>query len=232
MNAIRPWLYIGKYRETLDKDILSVKKIDAMLQLAEAVKHPNITSIYLPVEDGVPLPEHLLQQGVDFVLFEKYLGHTVLIACGAGMSRSVVFAVAVLKEAEGLSLLEVGCGTGHWSAFFASLGYEVTGVDVSHAMIEIALSKGLQGCRSANGDGRKLQYQDESFGRVSASVSAENTVHSEPKSLEMLPRLAFSRQTSSSGAFIVAKLKPWEYIPRLTDTAIIQSLGYPIEFYR
>jgi protein-tyrosine phosphatase len=106
MNAIRPWLYIGKYRETLDTDLLSVKKIDAMLQLAEAVKHPNITSIYLPVEDGVPLPDHLLQQGVDFVLSEKSLGHTLLIACGAGMSRSVVFAIAVLKEAEGLSLLE------------------------------------------------------------------------------------------------------------------------------
>jgi protein-tyrosine phosphatase len=106
MNAIRPWLYIGKYRETLDKDLLFVKKIDAMLQLAEAVKHPNITSLYLPVEDGVPLPEYLLQQGVKFVLFEKSLGHTVLIACGAGMSRSVVFVVAVLKEAEGLSLLE------------------------------------------------------------------------------------------------------------------------------
>ena len=30
----------------------------------------------------------------------------MLIACGAGMSRSVVFAVAVLKEAEGLSLLK------------------------------------------------------------------------------------------------------------------------------
>lgn len=106
MNAIRPWLYIGKYRETLDKDLLSAKKIDAMLQLAESVEHLNITSIYLPVEDGVPLPEHLLQQGVDFVLSEKSLGHTVLIACGAGMSRSVVFAVAVLKEVEGLSLLE------------------------------------------------------------------------------------------------------------------------------
>ena len=53
MNAIRPWLYIGKYRETLDKDLLSTKKIDAMLQLAEAVKHPDITSIYLTVEDGV-----------------------------------------------------------------------------------------------------------------------------------------------------------------------------------
>jgi protein-tyrosine phosphatase len=106
MNAIRPWLYVGKYRETLNANLLSAKKIGAMLQLAEAVKHPNIASLYLPVEDGVPLPSHLLRQGIDFVLSEKHRGCTVLIACGAGISRSVTFAIAALKETEDLSLLE------------------------------------------------------------------------------------------------------------------------------
>jgi protein-tyrosine phosphatase len=77
-----------------------------MLQLAEAVEHPGITSLYLPVEDGFPIPTSLLEQGLDFVLSEKHQGRTVLIACGAGISRSVAFAVAVLVETEGLSLLE------------------------------------------------------------------------------------------------------------------------------
>ena len=77
-----------------------------MLQLAEAVEHPNIASLYLPIEDGVPLSSHLLRQGVDFVLSKRHRGRTVLIACGAGISRSVTFAVAVLKEVEDLSLLE------------------------------------------------------------------------------------------------------------------------------
>jgi hypothetical protein len=106
MDAIRPWLYVGKYRETLDASLLRTKEIDAMLQLAEAVEHPGIKSLYLPVEDGVPIPPSLLQQGVDFVLSERDRGRTVLIACGAGISRSVAFAVAVLREAEGLSLLK------------------------------------------------------------------------------------------------------------------------------
>lgn len=106
MRVIRNWLYIGKYRETLDKQYLSAYAIDAMLQLEEAVKQPDIVSLYLPVDDGVPLPAKLLRQGVDFVLAERQQGHTVLIACGAGISRSVAFTVAVLKEAEGLSLLE------------------------------------------------------------------------------------------------------------------------------
>jgi hypothetical protein len=106
MDAIRPWLYVGKYRETLDANLLSAKQIGAVLQLAEAVNHPNITSLYLLVEDGVSLPSHLLRQGVDFVLSEKDRGQTILVACGAGISRSVAFAIAALKEAEGLSLLE------------------------------------------------------------------------------------------------------------------------------
>jgi protein-tyrosine phosphatase len=106
MDAIRPWLYVGKYRETLDANLLSARQIGAMLQLAEAVNHPNITSLYLPVEDGVPLPSGLLRQGVGFVLSERDCGQTILVACEAGISRSVAFAIAALKEAEGLSLLE------------------------------------------------------------------------------------------------------------------------------
>jgi protein-tyrosine phosphatase len=33
-------------------------------------------------------------------------GHTVLVACGAGTSRSVAFAAAALKDAEGMGVLD------------------------------------------------------------------------------------------------------------------------------
>jgi predicted protein tyrosine phosphatase len=37
---------------------------------------------------------------------QRGLGHRVLIACGSGISRSSAFAIAALKEEEGLGLLE------------------------------------------------------------------------------------------------------------------------------
>jgi protein-tyrosine phosphatase len=98
MHKIRPWLYIGKYRETANIDTLIAYRISAMLQLADKVEQIGIPSLYIPVEDGEPLPADQLRQGVDFVRAQKAVGKTVLVACGAGISRSVTFSIAALKE--------------------------------------------------------------------------------------------------------------------------------------
>ncbi|NOK62678.1 MAG: hypothetical protein GFH27_549293n76 [Chloroflexi bacterium AL-W] len=88
MNQLRPWLYIGKYIDTLDQQRLTRYGIRAMLQLADLVEQPEITSLYLPVDDFEPLPFNVLRQGVDFVRDAKQQGHTILVACGAGINRS------------------------------------------------------------------------------------------------------------------------------------------------
>ncbi|MEI7724630.1 MAG: dual specificity protein phosphatase [Bacteroidota bacterium] len=106
MNQIRPWLYIGKYRETTDEHLLKSHQIGAMLQLAELVEQPGIVSLYLAVEDGEPLSPELLKAGIDFVKASKNDGRKILVSCGAGISRSASFAIASLKEIEQLNLLE------------------------------------------------------------------------------------------------------------------------------
>ena len=106
MFTIRPWLHIGKFVETLDVDLLQAHQIGAMLQLAESVPQTGIASRFVHVEDGEPLPTALLREGVDFVRLQKSLGRNVLVACGAGISRSATFALAALKEEEGLGLLK------------------------------------------------------------------------------------------------------------------------------
>jgi hypothetical protein len=106
MYPIRSWLYVGKFRETQNDDWLKHCGISAILQLADSVKQPAILSLYVPVEDGELLPFERLKRGVEFVRLAKAQGSNVLIACGAGISRSASFAIAALKEEENLTLLD------------------------------------------------------------------------------------------------------------------------------
>jgi protein-tyrosine phosphatase len=106
MDQIRPWLFIGGIRDTLNMSYLTYKSIGAMLQLAAKVEQPGITSLYLSVEDFAPIKFELLQKGVSFVREQKKLDKRILVACGAGINRSSSFCTAILKEEENLSLFD------------------------------------------------------------------------------------------------------------------------------
>jgi hypothetical protein len=106
MQQIRDWLYIGKFAETRRHDFLQKAGITAMLQLADYVPQPDIETLFIPIEDGVSLYHPRIKKGVNFIREQKALGKTVLVACGAGQSRSVTFSIAALMEEENLELFE------------------------------------------------------------------------------------------------------------------------------
>ena len=106
MDQIRPWLFIGSYRDTRNLAHLQFRSIKAMLQLAEKVEQPEIISLYLAVEDLAPISGKHIREGLDFIKEHKSKGNRVLVACGAGINRSSAFSAAILKEEEGLTLLE------------------------------------------------------------------------------------------------------------------------------
>ena len=65
-------------------------------------------------------------------------------------------------------LLDVGCGTGHWSRFFAEQGYAVIGLDISREMIEVARSRHIPDCRFEIGDACRLPTGNPAYQVVAA----------------------------------------------------------------
>ena len=77
------------------------------------------------------------------------------------------------RNVKGMKLLEIGCGTGHWSRFFGEHGFEVTGVDVSERMIKIAQNKNVPNASFEIADGRSLPFDDCSFDLAAAITALE-----------------------------------------------------------
>ncbi len=70
-------------------------------------------------------------------------------------------------------MLEIGCGTGHWSAFFCQKGFAVTGIDVSEKMLSHAIYRQLPGCYFALGSAEQLPFPEHSFDHVAAMAVLE-----------------------------------------------------------
>jgi ubiquinone/menaquinone biosynthesis C-methylase UbiE len=68
-----------------------------------------------------------------------------------------------LKGVETGDLLELGCGTGHWTDFFSRKGFKVWAIDESEAMINIANAKKIRNASFLKADAANLPFADHSF---------------------------------------------------------------------
>jgi SAM-dependent methyltransferase len=69
------------------------------------------------------------------------------------------------------SILEVGCGTGEFTRWFAGLGYQAVGVDVSVPMLDRARGLGSTAC--VGGDATALPLEDHAFDLVAFITTLE-----------------------------------------------------------
>jgi 2-polyprenyl-3-methyl-5-hydroxy-6-metoxy-1,4-benzoquinol methylase len=106
-----------------------------------------------------------------------------------------------LKPAKpGARLLDVGCGTGHWSRFFASLGYEVVGVDISEEMIQAAEGRPAPNCCFQVADALALPFGDHGFDVVAAMSVIEFVSDASVALMEMF------RCVKADGAVLIGTL--------------------------
>jgi ubiquinone/menaquinone biosynthesis C-methylase UbiE len=91
--------------------------------------------------------------------------------CDKLEKRSLARALREVKP--GALLLDAGCGTGHFSAFFIEQGFKVVGADISWNMIEMARSKRILGATFAVAGITALPFEDESFDVVAAVTVVE-----------------------------------------------------------
>jgi len=89
-------------------------------------------------------------------------------------------------ETEGKKLLEVGCGTGHWSRFFSKYGFEVTGLDISERMINVALQKDIPNVSFHIADAHLSPFSDGSFDLTAAITTLEFVRDAEAVLREMI----------------------------------------------
>jgi glycine/sarcosine N-methyltransferase len=73
----------------------------------------------------------------------------LLVSWGKRLENEAPFFNRLFKENKVKRVLDLACGTGHHSLFFAKAGYEVVGVDKSKEMIRLAKrnSKGISGVK-------------------------------------------------------------------------------------
>jgi ubiquinone/menaquinone biosynthesis C-methylase UbiE len=106
---------------------------------------------------------------------------------------------SMIPEGNGKRLLDVGCGTGHFSRVMAKYGYEVYGLDMSIAMLREAKKRNI--ADYYRGDAHKLPHPDRSFYATSAFTLLE-FIDNPQQALEEMIRV-------SQELVLVAFLNKW-----------------------
>ncbi len=84
--------------------------------------------------------------------------------------REFILLQSMLRTNEGSSLLDVGCGTGHFSRRFSALDLSVTGIDTDPAVLKFASMQG-DDIHYIQGNALELPFPDNAFDYTIAVTS-------------------------------------------------------------
>lgn len=108
----------------------------------------------------------------------------------------------ILSNIPKCTMLELGCGTGHWTAFFAEHGFSIVAIDPAKAMLDIAQSKNIPNTTFIETSAEQIPYCFDSFQLTAAITVLEFTANPE-KVLHEIHRV-----TKNKGHVLVGCLNP------------------------
>ncbi len=116
-------------------------------------------------------------------------------------------------------MLELGCGTGHWSEFFSRAGFPVTALDDSNAMLEIAKGKKIKNVMFMKADAGSLPFSNGRFPIV-ASITMLEFVEDINRVMDEVNRVL-----APGGRFIVGCLNALSEIGKNKDSDPVFKYG-------
>ncbi|SEO23556.1 class I SAM-dependent methyltransferase [Paenibacillus sp. OV219] len=108
-----------------------------------------------------------------------------------------------LELAPGAAILDVGCGMGRHALALAQLGYEVTGIDLSHALLQKARENNDEGLikELIQGDMRELPFADVTFDATVNLFTSFGYFEAEDDNKRVLAEIR--RVLKPDGAFLI-----------------------------
>ncbi len=124
----------------------------------------------------------------------------------------------MMREVPPGKALEIGCGTGHWTQYFAEKGNDIIGIDVSREMVEIAERKNIPSTVCLVHDVQNMPFRDDFFENIFAITSLE-FVEDQDKAFAEIKRVI-----KDYGYLVVAVLNEnSEYMQKRKDDPIFKE---------
>jgi len=117
----------------------------------------------------------------------------------------------VLKPAQGMRVLDIGCGDGFITREIASFGAEIVGTDISPEMVKLAQKAAAPNEQYVAASAEKLSFaQDASFDAATIVLALQNIEHLDAALFEA------ARVLRSGGRFLIVLNHPAFRIPKRT----------------
>jgi ubiquinone/menaquinone biosynthesis C-methylase UbiE len=121
------------------------------------------------------------------------------------------YVVRVARPREGMKVLEIGCGTGTNLELFADAGCEISGIDLSPSMTDLAKKKLGDRADLRLGDASEMPFADDSFDLVLSFL----TLHEMPPEVREPVMEEMNRVVAPEGQLLMIDYYPGRFsIPK------------------